>query len=139
MKRCTNCNQNLPLSKFWKNKTTKDGYQVWCKVCWKSATDKRRNGPKRIIELRQRRNRHLIRTYGISIEDYEDKLIKQGGVCGICNRAKDGIKALAVDHDHESGKVRGILCENCNRGIGMFKHDQKLLNLAIAYLDNHWW
>ena len=137
-KYCTGCNTDLPLSMFWKNKTNKDGLQHWCKDCWKQITDKRRNGPKRDIELRQRKNRHLIRNYNITINEYEQMLAKQRGLCAICEspmslNSQMGRK-LAVDHDHSTGKVRGLLCENCNRGLGMFKDSPHLLSMAILYL-----
>jgi len=81
-------------------------------------------------------NRHLVREYGITIEDYEELYLRQGGKCGICDRTYDGAKKLAVDHCHERNVVRGLLCENCNRGIGMFKDDIGRLKLAITYLKN---
>lgn len=62
----------------------------------------------------------------------------QGGGCAICGRtrAEEGIKKhLAVDHDHETKKVRGILCECCNRALGLFRHDPSLLSQAKAYLE----
>lgn len=112
----------------------KGGYQWWCKTCWKAVTDKRRNGPKRHIELRQRQNRHLVRTFGITIEDYDSMLAKQNGGCYICYKTKDSNKRLAVDHDAITGKIRGILCENCNRAIGQLAHDINRLQRAITYL-----
>lgn len=139
MKYCIPCKRNLPLTEFWKNKHMKDGYQVWCKTCWKAVTDKRRNGPKREIELRQRQNRHLVRSYGITLEEYEALFTKQNGECAICHKKDGGVnqhrsKKLAVDHNHINNVVRGLLCENCNRGVGMFKDSVILLQKAINYL-----
>lgn len=133
MKYCSGCKTDKPLTDFWKNKSAKDGYQAWCNVCWRAVTTARRTGPKREIELRQRQNGHLKRKYGITIEEYEVMLAKQNGKCAICGQVA-GKKNLAVDHCHDTLKIRGILCENCNRGIGMFKHETKRLESAISYL-----
>ena len=134
MKHCSSCKKDLPLTEFWKNKAMKGGYQWWCTTCWKAVTDKRRNGPKREVELRQRRNRHLIRKYGITADEYDTKLKKQNGVCGICMLDRDSRNFLAVDHNHDTGVIRGLLCENCNRGLGMFKDNKEFLQNAIHYL-----
>jgi DNA-directed RNA polymerase subunit RPC12/RpoP len=68
-------------------------------------------------------------------------LAVQDNKCAICGKEDDTVlssgayKRLAVDHCHKTGKLRGILCENCNRGIGMFKDNQELLEQAIRYLN----
>lgn len=78
--------------------------------------------------------------FGITPEQYTQMLEAQGGVCAICcqperGRAKNGrIKKLAVDHDHETGAVRGLLCANCNKGIGNLGDDPERLMAAAAYL-----
>lgn len=72
----------------------------------------------------------------MSLEDYEAMLERQGGGCAICGTTEiRGFGArLAVDHCHDSNRVRGILCGNCNRGIGHFNHDPALLTAATEYL-----
>jgi hypothetical protein len=135
MKICTSCKQELDESNFWKNKSTKDGLQSQCKTCWQAVTNRYLQGDTRLKYLRIRRNRHLVNKYGITLEEYEVMLKKQNGVCYIC-KGKPEDKNMAVDHCHDTGKVRGILCENCNRGIGMFKHNVTLLKSAINYLQN---
>lgn len=82
-----------------------------------------------------RRNGHLVRKYGITADEYDRRLDEQGGGCKICGKILQRV-SLAVDHNHKTGKVRGILCENCNRGLGMFKDDPNLLRSAIEYLEN---
>lgn len=78
--------------------------------------------------------------YGISVEDYERMLSEQEERCAICGRpetalgAHGEVKRLAVDHDHETGIVRGLLCARCNVGIGLMNHDPMVLAAAIAYL-----
>ena len=110
-----------------------DGLQAWCKPCWYELTSSKLNGRDRQKYLRMRRNNNLVRKYGITVDEYERLFEEQGSKCAICGKESERI-SFAVDHDHKSGRVRGILCENCNRGIGMFKDDTKLLRNAIIYL-----
>jgi len=84
--------------------------------------------------------RHSMRksTYGISQDEFEQMLADQGGCCAICkNREPVANRALAVDHDHKTGKVRQLLCSNCNRGLGCFRDDPKLLQTALEYQLRH--
>ena len=67
-------------------------------------------------------------------EEYKDMIRQQEGKCAIC-RGKDKNKKLAIDHCHETGVVRGLLCSNCNRGIGFLKDSVVVLNKAIKYLE----
>lgn len=79
-----------------------------------------------------RRREKLKRLYSITAEQYNQFFVKQKGVCVICNK-KDS-KSLSVDHDHRTGKVRGLLCQKCNTGIGMFEDNINLLKQGIKYL-----
>ena len=87
------------------------------------------------------RDRWLKRTYGITEDQYLSILKKQNGVCAICNKPeintrKNGtVKKLAVDHNHKTQVVRGLLCDKCNRGLGHFNDDCKLLESAMKYLN----
>jgi len=79
------------------------------------------------------KNAHLKARYGITLEEKLELLNRQGGKCLICK--KDIIKNKAcVDHNHETGRVRGLLCDRCNHGLGNFKDNIELLQLAIEYL-----
>lgn len=73
---------------------------------------------------------YLHHMYGISMDDYKNMIIKQDGHCAICNHEKE----LQIDHDHKTGKVRGLLCRACNTAIGKFKDDITVLMNAIEYL-----
>ncbi len=75
--------------------------------------------------------------YGITIEEYNEMLLEQGGGCAICEKPETNQYSLAVDHNHENGKVRALLCSQCNRSLGGFKDDRKLLMKAVMYLDSH--
>ncbi len=80
------------------------------------------------------RDAHLRRTFGITQADYEALLARQGGGCGICGR-KPGKISLHVDHEHETGKIRGLLCVGCNNALGQFHDDPALLALAAGYVE----
>lgn len=90
----------------------------------------KKNGHKNYI---RDRSYNLKKTYGITLEWYEETLAAQGGGCKICGRSPKG-RQLSVDHDHNSGKVRGLICYYCNTGLGNFKDDADLLRRALAYL-----
>lgn len=103
--------------------------EVRARVCAEVAQWQRDNPEKR---LNQR-----LRQYGISAEDYRKILAAQGGSCAICGRIDSGNAndtRLHVDHCHATGKVRGLLCTNCNHGIGKFADSPERLNRAAAYL-----
>lgn len=76
----------------------------------------------------------LKRRYGITLEEYEAMFAKQDGKCAICNGVCPTGRNLAVDHDHDTGKVRGLLCSRCNQGIGQLRNVATLQS-AINYLE----
>lgn len=82
-----------------------------------------------------RKNSFLKRKYGITIEEYNQLFSEQEGCCRICHRHQSEFKrSLAVDHSHETNKVRGLLCHHCNKGIGDFFEDVSVMEEAILYL-----
>lgn len=80
--------------------------------------------------------KHTVqKRYGIDVDQYDAMFIKQEGKCAICFTHQSDLKIrLAVDHNHSTGEVRGLLCDNCNRGIGHLKESQDVLSNAISYL-----
>ena len=84
----------------------------------------------------QTRDWQLRSKYGISAEEYDEMLLEQGGVCVICS-AEPGKRRLSVDHCHSEGHVRGLLCQNCNAGLGMFQDNPDLLLAAANYLERN--
>jgi hypothetical protein len=82
---------------------------------------------------RQHRAQGLQRRYQMTIDEYDALLAEQGGVCAVCGQAP-GDTALHVDHDHATGRIRGLLCFSCNRGLGCFNDDASLLANASGYL-----
>lgn len=109
-----------------------------CKPC-KRAYDKAWRSKRTPRSFREEKDRRLRHKYGISIDDYERLMVKQNGMCAVCGsegtETKSGKRyALAVDHCHVSSGVRGLLCQDCNSGIGSLKDDIGLLERAIQYL-----
>lgn len=90
------------------------------------------------------RQRGLSKNYGLSLEDEARMLVEQGGVCAICSgyrRSTNGLSGKTMDfhldHDHATGSVRGLLCDQCNRGIGLLGDDTVTLATALSYLAKH--
>lgn len=132
-RRCNACGELKPLSAFYRKVRGVGGRDGRCKEC------------KRVLrDMPATRDRHLRNTYGITLAEYEAMLHAQGGVCAICREPEGQVGgrhgtaalSLAVDHDHTTGHVRGLLCSSCNQGLGMFKHEANLLGAALRYLTS---
>ena len=80
------------------------------------------------------KKRDLKRNYNLSLEQVDEMLLKQDHKCAICSKSLIETKRC-IDHDHKTGKVRGILCYSCNVGLEVFYDDPELMIKAIAYLD----
>lgn len=112
---------------------------------------KKAESPETIHEYQKsyrERNRQILcdkereRRFGITQHEYAELFRSQNGVCAICaspeTATRNGkIKALAVDHCHKTGKVRGLLCSDCNTGIGKLKDSREILISAVRYLDGN--
>jgi hypothetical protein len=110
----------------------------------RNIKNREKNKNQRLLFPEKTRNTQLKSKYGITLEQYQLMFKEQNGVCAICGQPEVAIdkrtniiKLLAVDHDHQTGKVRGLLCQKCNHGIGNFNDNQVNLQLAIQYLNNH--
>ena len=139
-KQCQACNKTKPVSEFFKSMQTKDGLFSYCKPCKVDAnrkSDDKRRSANRVAFLNQRRGWHLKTKYGITIEKYNELVLTQNGKCLVCEGKLDD--KLCVDHDHKTGKIRALLCQDCNRGLGMFKESVDSLKRAIKYLENGWY
>ena len=118
-KACSGCGVIKPLEAFHVCNRNLDGRQSQCKDCHSAIQS----------------DRAFLR-FGITREQYDEILEAQGGVCAICKEVCNSGRRLAVDHDHETGEVRGLLCGNCNTAIGKFHDNTDYLRAAIAYLEN---
>ena len=133
MKKCTNCKKEKDLSEFYTDKKSKDGFRYNCKSCGSKAhTDNRKHRSKLA------RNNKLKRMYGITQQDFITMLEEQKSKCKICgiNSLEELGTILYVDHCHTTGKVRGLLCQKCNTGLGYFKDDTEILKKATKYLED---
>lgn len=106
-------------------------------ICRKCRSEKTRqwqlNNPERTALML--RKRHYSREYGITLDEYNETFENQQGKCAICGTHQIKLKkTLGQDHDHEFGYTRGLLCDECNKGLGCFKDNVELLQVAIQYL-----
>jgi hypothetical protein len=124
---CPDCESVLPLSQFVRTVQTKSGYSSYCKPCHNTRSRASRE------KVGGSRTYHLTRRYGISSAEADFLLAEQDGLCAICQVAP----AVHVDHDHETGAVRALLCFNCNGGLGQFKDDPAVLRSAAEYVSFH--
>jgi len=138
-KECTNCGITQFLDFFSRRELKNDGtyrYRSQCKKC--TATNNlNRYYAKGGKETQAHRSRkHNLKKYGLSIEQYDKMVEDQQGKCKIC-KASENIRdfKLFVDHCHSTGNVRGLLCHNCNAGLGHFRDSQDILQAAIRYLN----
>jgi hypothetical protein len=164
MKVCTKCGIEQPVSEYYKAAGTRDGLRGDCKSCFKARAkarypqvreqaiarakkwreeniDRFRENQRRMRETPEFKQRarayHLAKTWGITPEQYDEQLAAQGGVCAICRQPPRPDISLHVDHDHESGGRRGLLCFRCNNALGDFGDDYDRLRGAAAYLIDH--
>lgn len=146
MKRCTICGESKDFSHFYKSTRYKDGYGYRCKPCDAEVRRRSRNGEGGKGTRDGFRRRNLMERYGLTVEEYSDKLAEQDHKCAICGtdnpdgegqKPKKQAKSFAVDHDHANGKVRGLLCNLCNRALGFLQDNPTVVKAAWVYLDGH--
>lgn len=135
MKKCSGCLETKSYDHFYPVHSRPGQYMAFCKPCNKARSDEwKKKNPERF--KKQNRNWMLKRSFGITTEERDAMLENQGGVCAICKGAPDKQHyTFSVDHYDPTGDIRGILCGNCNCGIGQFKDKPELLRAAILYLQ----
>lgn len=162
LKECLKCNTFKPLTEFHKHCKTQDGHRTYCKVCrsiyanfYREKNKEehlKREAIKRIrraesikVESKKYANKSttkllrfaytLENTYNITIKDYDRMYEEQNERCKICKISQDQIiRRLCVDHCHSTGKVRGLLCDSCNRLLGQAKDSSDILIEASKYI-----
>lgn len=155
LKRCRNCQEVLPLGSFGVQTRAADGLQPWCKMCVNARNRVYEKAemvrdPKKYAERKKREKREWIerhperykahvrknnlRKYGLTPETFDAMLQEQGGKCLICRKELVEGRDLHVDHDHDTGAVRGLLCGLCNVGLGAFRDNPEFLRAAAAYI-----
>lgn len=144
MKHCRSCGRDLPLESFNVMRSAADGRQHRCRECQTAANarwreENREQSRRKAREWNaahpeQAAEHHYKSRYGITWAEYDAMLSAQGGVCAICLEVCPTGQRLCVDHDHETGAVRSLLCRRCNQGLGAFRDRPDLLDTAAAYL-----
>jgi hypothetical protein len=145
---CTKCQERKPITDYHNSKRSKDGLFWHCKICCrKRHTDWAENNREHMKEYRQNWNdqnpeygrRYTLQKYDLTVDQYNNMLTEQVGVCKICGQpetsvSRGALRSLSVDHCHDTGKVRGLLCYRCNTSIGRMNDDPDLLQKAVDYL-----
>lgn len=138
-KYCKSCNTTKPISDFG---LLRGKPRHICKECRKiESKEWYANNKDRKKELSRKykhvkKDKDLQATYGIDLATYNKMLVEQGNKCKICFVHREELKrALCVDHDHDTGKVRGLLCDTCNRSLGLLKDNVNILMNAVKYLQ----
>lgn len=124
--RCYCCKETKKQTEFYKNRGNKSGLKSNCKACVRKDNDSR-------FEIRK--NYYYKHKYSLALEEVLDLIQQQEGHCAICKT--DIVSRNCVDHDHETKVVRGILCNNCNKGLGHFFDNPDLLIVASNYLKQY--
>jgi len=146
LKQCTVCKVHKDLSQYYKSKREKDGYGYRCKTCDNLVRKISRNRNNKVNPTKDGfRNRYVLNKYGINQKQYLTMLETQGGLCAICKTnnplGRDVVNSkdisFCVDHCHKTLKVRGLLCNLCNRALGLLKDDPETLKNALNYLKIH--
>lgn len=146
MKICTKCRIEKDESEFYKCRINKDGLNYWCKLCCKQRehdryvddiagcrTKKLENYQNNKIEIEKKRKKYRLQIkYGLSYDHYTLLLQKQERKCAICGRSD---LTLNVDHRHNDGHIRGLLCRDCNMLLGHAYDNSTILRRAAVYLD----
>ncbi len=137
-KKCKTCNKRKNIDKFYYNRL-RSCYHVHCIKCTLNNEKK-----KLAVNPEHFQNKRLKKNFGITLETYNKMSTQQDHLCNICkkpestvNGASNKIQKLAVDHNHITGKIRGLLCAECNLALGKFKEDISILTNAIEYLRKY--
>lgn len=146
-KQCGKCKKWLAVDEFYKLTRAASGLASACKACTLLVHQSaryhiryRERDPEGVAA--EKRRLHIKTMYGVTPEWYDAMLESQGGVCAICEQPETvmrfgKLKLLSVDHDHVTGKPRGLLCQGCNQGIGHLAEDIGRMEAAAQYLEAH--
>ncbi len=134
-KQCKDCGEWKLGDNFYKNKCTRDKLNIYCKECDKQRRYRNQATNPQRKQNTERRSAYKLK-YGITVEEYDFMLLKQGGGCAICGVTEHSNgRKLFVDHNHETGAVRGILCQHCNSMLGQAKDNPDNLRKGALYLE----
>lgn len=126
-KKCTKCKRTKLLERFPDDKRCKDGKDSWCNACYAKYHKKyRKENPKKHSDIV--RKHKLKQLYGMTVEDWDLLYKKQKGCCKICGIHQSCLdRRLCVDHDHNTNRIRGLVCVVCNNKLGWFERYEKII------------
>jgi len=136
LKYCPVCKTEKPLEEFNKHHREKYGRNNICRICQRASNKRYLTTDKGIATTRRA---HLRRSYGVDLKTYDDLLKAQGGKCKICgadSNPDSRARHFTIDHNHNTGEIRGLLCTKCNALLGLAKENEELLDKAKQYLHN---
>lgn len=154
-KRCSKCLRDLPTDRFYPDRRMRGGIDSWCNECHgKSTSAWRARNRERVRQVTKRwrdanpdkardmsRRTYLKATYGMSAAQYDAMVAGQGGVCSACLLPPSGRgpkgrpPRLHIDHDHVTGRVRGLLCGKCNQALGLLRDSGAVAARLAAYVE----
>lgn len=147
---CSGCKQWVLKGFFNKDSRAKDGLNYNCKACRQKYrrqeevqertsvyNKKYADENPELMKAKDRKN-SLMRFWGMEQEEFDALLAKQGGTCALCSKTESNPhKRLCIDHDHATGKIRGLLCDHHNRALGLMNDSINELEAGIKYLKSH--
>lgn len=133
VKVCSKCREAKSLDCFTIKRNARDGLRSTCKVCVSVA----RRASYRVSGGIHHVRRQNWARYGLSPKDFERLLTEQNGACAICGDPPNAGRALHVDHCHDTGRVRGLLCQGCNQTLGSTRERPDVLRKCADYLERH--
>jgi hypothetical protein len=137
---CNRCKTKKRVCEFGRDKDTPIGYARKCRECNRNYQANRRK--QRPEHCAKQHRAAVLKMYGCDLYTYQTLLEKQDHKCAICRQPETNVRkgktqSLSIDHDHDSKKIRGLLCANCNVAIGMLRDDITILESAIDYLKSY--
>lgn len=130
-KACRECRKVKLSAEFHRNRHDRTGLTAYCKPCARIRNNRWQASPQGKARIRINRR---YRNFGLTEEAFRKLLASQNGRCAICKCNTPGSQSWGVDHDHKTGKVRGILCAGCNLALGGFKDDRSIILAAADYI-----
>ena len=136
VKVCGKCKTEKPIDAFYRNKSTLNGRYGWCKKCCSKYHKEKGYSRTNKAKLYNKKY-HLRKNYGLTLVDFDKMVENQNGVCAICGKPEIIYPRLCVDHNHKTGKMRGLLCRECNIVLGFFEKDPNIGNKIKKYLEKY--